>query len=167
MKIPNIFFYVSVKQIDGGAVSVANVVTDAVESIANYANITNTESDVDLSKIIELSNYMSSDVKTTVSELEKLNLKVITLGNGNTIINQYPLKGTKVLVGSKVFLLTNGTEFTMPDITGWSSSEVMNFCNLIGLKYTFSGYGVVSSFNLPVGEIIDLSKTLEIALNTA
>ena len=110
---------------------------------------------------------MSSIVETTVSELEKLNLKVITLGNGNTVINQYPLKGTKVLAGSKIFILTNGTEFTMPDITGWSSSEVMNFCNLIGLKYTFNGYGVVSSFNLPVGEIIDLSKTLEITLSTA
>lgn len=164
---PEYIIYVSVKQIDGGASAVASVVTDAVESIANYANITNTESDVDLSKIIELSNYMSSNVETTISELEKLNLKVITLGNGNTIINQYPLKGTKVLAGSRIFLLTNGTEFTMPDITGWSSSEVMNLCNLIGLKYTFSGYGVVSSFNLPVGEIIDLSKTLEITLNTA
>ena len=164
---PEYIIYVSVKQIDGGASAVASVVTDAVESIANYANITNTESDVDLSKIIELSNYMSSNVETTVSELEKLNLKVITLGNGNTVINQYPLKGTKVLAGSKIFILTNGTEFTMPDITGWSSSEVMNFCNLIGLKYTFNGYGVVSSFNLPVGEIIDLSKTLEITLSTA
>ena len=164
---PEYIIYVSVKQIDGGASAVASVVTDAVESIANYANITNTESDVDLSKIIELSNYMSNNVETTVSELEKLNLKVITLGNGNTIINQYPLKGTKVLAGSKIFILTNGTEFTMPDITGWSSSEVMNFCNLIGLKYTFNGYGVVSSFNLPVGEIIDLSKTLEITLSTA
>lgn len=54
----------------------------------------------------------------------------------------------------------------MPDMTGWSSSEVMNFCNLIGLKYTFSGYGVVKSFNLTVGEVIDLTKTLEITLET-
>ena len=163
---PEYIFYVSVKQIDGGASAVASVVTDAIESIANYANITNTESDLDLSKIIDLSNYMSSNVKTTTEELEKLNLKVIKIGNGNTIINQYPLKNTKVLVGSKVFLLTDGSEYTMPDITGWSSSEVMNFCNLIGLNYTFSGYGVVKSFNLPVGETIDLTKTLEITLET-
>ncbi len=163
---PEYIIYVSVKQINGGSSAVASAVTSAVESIANYANITNTESDLDLSKIIDLSNYMSSDIETTTEELEKLNLKVIKIGNGNTIINQYPLKNTKVLVGSKIFLLTDGTEFTMPDMTGWSSSEVMSFCNLIGLKFSFTGYGVVKEFNLPVGEVIDLTKTLEITLAT-
>lgn len=163
---PEYIIYVSVKQIDGGSSAVASAVTSAVESIANYANITNTDSDLDLSKIIDLSNYMSSNIETTTEELEKLNLKVIKIGNGNTIINQYPLKNTKVLVGSKIFLLTDGTEFTMPDMTGWSSSEVMSFCNLIGLKFSFTGYGVVKEFNLPVGEVIDLTKTLEITLAT-
>ena len=163
---PEYIIYISAKQIDGGASAVASILTDAIESIANYANITNTESDLDLSKIITLSNYISSNVDTTIEQLEKLNLKVIRLGKGDVIINQYPLKNTKVLVGSKVFLLTNNNEFTMPDITGWSSSEVMNFCNLIGLSYSFSGYGVVKEFNLPVGEIIDLTKTLEITLAT-
>ena len=161
---PEYIIYISVKQIDGGASAVAKAVRNAVESIANYANVTNTASDLDLTKIIDLNNYMSSNVVATAEELEKLNLKVIKLGNGDVIINQYPLKGTKVLSGSKVFLLTNSTEFIMPDITGWSSSEVISFCNLIGLKFTFTGYGVVSSFNLPVGEIIDLTKTLEITL---
>ena len=164
---PEYIIYISVKQIDGGATPIAKVVTNAVESIANYANITNTDSDIDLSKIINLSNYMSSEVETTTEELEKLKLKVIKIGNGNIIINQYPLKNTKVLEGSKVFLLTNSDEYIMPDMTGWSSSEVMNFCNLIGLKYSFSGYGVVKSFNLTVGEVIDLTKTLEITLETA
>lgn len=163
---PEYIIYISVKQINNGVAPVAKALTSAVESIANYANITNKDSDVDLSKIINLSNYISSDVKTTTEELEKLKLKVIKLGNGEIVINQYPLKNTKVLVGSKVFLLTDNNEYTMPDIKGWSSSEVMNFCNLIGLNYTFNGYGVVSEFNLPVGEIIDLTKTLEITLST-
>lgn len=161
---PEYIIYISAKQISGGALSVAKAVRSAVESIANYANITNSESSVDLSKIINLSNYMSSDIETTTEELEKLNLKVIKIGNGSTIINQYPLKNTKVLVGSKVFLLTDSTEFVMSDITGWSSSEVMSFCNLVGLKFNFTGYGVVQEFNLPVGEILDLTKTLEVTL---
>lgn len=163
---PEYIIYISVKQIDGGASAVAKAVTSAVESIANYANITNTTSDLDLSKIIELSNYMSSSVETTVEELEKVGLKVIKIGNGDVVINQYPLKGTKVLEGSKVFLLTNTEEYEMPDITGWSTSEVMSFCNLIGLDFSFTGYGVVSEFNFEVGEVIDLSKTLEVTLKT-
>jgi len=52
----------------------------------------------------------------------------------------------------------------MPEITGWSSSEVMSFCNLIGLKYKFNGYGKVSEYNIPANDLIDINKTLEITL---
>lgn len=164
---PKYIIYISVKQIDGGSNAVASVTKQAVESIANYANITTTKQEDNATEVINLASYISGDITTTTEELERLNLKVIKIGNGTTIINQYPLKNTKVLVGSKVFLLTNNSEYTMPDIKGWSSSEVMNFCNLIGLNYTFSGYGTVTSFNLPVGEIIDLTKTLEVTLSLA
>ena len=54
----------------------------------------------------------------------------------------------------------------MPDITGWSSSEVMSYCNLIGLKYKFNGYGTVKEFNIAKDTVIDLTKTLEITLST-
>lgn len=164
---PEYIFYVSVKQIDGGASAVANVVTKAIESIANYANITNTKSEGDASKIIALENYLSENVEVVREQLENQGLKVITIGNGENIINQYPLNRTKVLQGSKVFLLTDNKEYQMPDISGWSSSEVMNFCNIIGLKFEFSGYGVVSEFNISPGEVIDLSKTLEVTLNNS
>lgn len=164
---PEYIIYISVKQIDGGSNAVASVTKQAVESIANYANITTTKQEDNATEVINLASYISGDITTTTEELERLNLKVIKIGNGTTIINQYPLKNTKVLVGSKVFLLTNNSEYTMPDIKGWSSSEVMNFCNLIGLNYTFSGYGTVTSFNLSVGEIIDLTKTLEVTLSLA
>ena len=164
---PEYIIYISVKQIDGGSNAVASVTKQAVESIANYANITTTKQEDNATEVINLASYISGDITTTTEELERLNLKVIKIGNGTTIINQYPLKNTKVLVGSKVFLLTNNSEYTMPDIKGWSSSEVMNFCNLIGLNYTFSGYGTVTSFNLPVGEIIDLTKLLEVTLSLA
>ena len=55
----------------------------------------------------------------------------------------------------------------MPDITGWSTNEVMNFCNLIGLKYKFTGYGRVLEYNISPRSVIDLSKTLEITLDSA
>ena len=53
----------------------------------------------------------------------------------------------------------------MPDINGWSESEVINFCNLIGLKYNFNNYGYVKSFNIEVGSQIDIeNQTLEVEL---
>ncbi len=162
---PEYIIYASVKQIDGGSSALASVVRKTVESIANYANITNTKNTGDSSKIITLNNYISSDLDTTKEILSNLKLKVYTIGNGKNIVNQYPLNKTQVLEGSKIFLLTDGTEVLMPNMVGWSSSEVMNFCNLVGLNFSFNGYGVVTQASIPEGEVIDLSKTLEVTLS--
>lgn len=163
---PKYIFYVSVKKLDGENKALANAVVKAVESIANYSNITSGTSEIDKDSLISLKNYISQNVKETKENLENKKLKVYVIGNGKTIINQYPLKGSEVIKGSKIFLLTENEEYIMPDITGWSSSEVMNFCNLIGLNYKFNGYGIVKEFNIEKDTIIDLTKTLEVTLST-
>ena len=161
---PEYIIYVSAKQLDGGVNALAKVVTNAVESIANYANITNNESNLDYSKIVKVDNYISKDTNEATKNINDLGLEAIALGNGSNIINQFPLKSTEVLLSSKVFLQTDSDEYIMPNIEGWSSSEVMNFCNLIGLKYKFSGYGIVSDFNILEGTVIDKNKVLEVKL---
>lgn len=163
---PKYIFYVSVKKLDGENKALANAVVKAVESIANYSNITNTTSEIDQDSLISLKNYISQNVKETKENLENEKLKVYVIGDGKTIINQYPLKGSEVIKGSKVFLLTENEEYIMPDVTGWSSSEVMSFCNLIGLKYKLNGFGTVKDYNIEKDSIIDLSKILEINLST-
>ena len=161
---PKYIIYASAKQIDGGANPVAEVVTKAVESIASYSNISNKPTDFDMSQIINLDNYISSDIKSTVTNLENLNLKPIVIGNGNVVINQFPLNNAQVLQGSKVFLLTEASEYLMPDMKNWTTSEVMNFCNLIGLQYKFTGYGIVANFNINPNTVIDLKGILEVQL---
>lgn len=163
---PEYILYASVKQIDGGASALANVVTKAVESIANYANIMNEDETTTNLKVEKMANYISEEVKSSQEKLEEAELKAVVIGNGANVIKQFPSKNTEVLKGSKVFLLTDGQDFVMPDMKGWSSSEVMNFCNLLGLKVKFEGYGIVESFNFKVNTKIDLSKTLEVVLKT-
>lgn len=163
---PKYIFYVSAKRLDGENKALAAAVVKAIESIANYSNITSNTNEVDTAKLITLKNYISKNVKETKENLENEKLKVYQIGNGKVVINQYPLKDSEVIIGSKVFLLTESTEYTMPDITGWSSSEVMSFCNLIGLNYKFNGYGTVKEFSITKDTIIDLTKTLEITLGT-
>lgn len=162
---PEYIIYASVKQINNGAAALAKVVTKAVESIANYANITEKEEEIKKDKIVSLSNYISDDVKITVEELKRLNLNVVVLGSGKTVINQFPLKNTMIFKGSKVFLKTDKNDYVMPDIMGWSSSEVMNFCNLIGLKYKFNGYGKVKKSSIPKNTAINIKNTLEVTLS--
>ena len=52
----------------------------------------------------------------------------------------------------------------MPNIKGWSLTEVISFCNLIGLDYEYEGYGYVKEFNIAIGTEIDLNSTLKVTL---
>lgn len=159
---PQYIIYVSVKQYKGVYKDFAKMVTKVVEEIAKYKNITEQIEIIDNSKIITMDNFLSTDVLKAEEKLKALNLQVVRLGNGKYIINQYPSAGKTVLSGNKVFLVSNDDVYTMPDIMGWSASEVMTLCRLLNIRYSHSGYGHVTSFNLEVGSEITDEVRLEV-----
>ena len=52
----------------------------------------------------------------------------------------------------------------MPNLTGWSSGEVTNFGNLVGITFEFNGYGYVTSQSLKSGTNINASTKVKVNL---
>ena len=77
---------------------------------------------------------------------------------------QYPNKGTKLNLGSKIFLLTNSSEYKMPNINGWSRNDINAFANLINLNVKYTGNGYAEKYNIEKNTLIDLKSTLEVEL---
>lgn len=161
---PEYIVYVSTKRLQGSFREVANMTKKIIEEIAKYKNITDAIEHIDETKIVKLNNYISTNLTDTEEKLKKVNLQPIIIGDGKYVINQYPLKNTKVEKNSKVFLLTNSPNYIMPDVTNWTSSEIISFCNIIGLKYELNGYGNVESTSIEKGSQIDLNTKLIINL---
>lgn len=162
---PKYIVYVAGKKPETNLGSWAKVITTAIEEIASYAKLTESKSDADPSKIITLDNYISKYLDTTLEELKNKKIDVIILGNGKYIINQYPLKNKTILSGEKLFLLTNDKEIKMENLKGWSLSEVKTYCNLIGLKLEYNGYGYVINQSIEKNAILDINNmTLTIEL---
>lgn len=162
---PKYIVYVAGKKPETYLGSWAKVITTAIEEIASYAKLTESKSDADPSKIITLDNYISKYLDTTLEELKNKKIDVIILGNGKYIINQYPLKNKTLLSGEKLFLLTNDKEIKMENLKGWSLSEVKTYCNLIGLKLEYNGYGYVINQSIEENAILDVNNmTLTIEL---
>ena len=139
---PRYIVYIAAQQINTTATNMAKELTKAVDNIVSYIGLVESDEET-LEKIIKLDNYISADVTTTVDNLKNKKLNVIVIGKGKYVINQYPLKNTNVLEGSKVFILSNSTEYLMEDLTGWSLNEVMTYANLIGVDLEVNGYGKV------------------------
>lgn len=162
---PEYIVYVAARHFEGTSTKFANVITTAIDEIAKYAKLVGSASENDLSKVYTVDNYLSKDINNVTSILENTPINKIVVGNGKYIINQYPLKNGIVLENGKLFLVTNSSEIAMPDMTGWSLSDVQTYCDLIDLKLEYSGYGYVVSQSIAAGTILDLANmTLSIQL---
>lgn len=161
---PQYVVYVSVKKLEGNFRAVANMTTKIIEELAKYKNISTTIETIDKTKIITMDNFISIESTYTEDKLKKLGLQVIKLGKGKYVINQYPEKGRVVLTGNKVFLLTNDSEYKMPNINGWSSSDVITLCKLLNINYTITGNGIVTKSSIEPDTVITKDMKLEITL---
>lgn len=161
---PEYIIYVAQKDFKGTSKNIGNIIKDLVESVAKYRNLDERPSDKDETKIVTVGNYMNTSLISSQSKLSNLGVTPVVVGDGNTVVSQYPKKGTKISQKSKVFLLTNGKNQLMPDMTGWSSSEVTTFASILNIPLTINGYGYVSSTNIPPGGIIDTTTELVVNL---
>ena len=161
---PKYIIYVSVKKFQGASSSLGNIIKKMVESVVTYKNLSDKDSNVDESKVINIASYINQGKNETVKKKEKYGLCPIVIGDGEYIINQYPSTNSSVLYGSKVFLVTNGNNITMPNVIGWTHNEINTFAKLIKINYNIDGYGKVINTNIPEGSIIDLNNDLLVEL---
>lgn len=162
---PEYIIYLSVKKFVGSASDLGKITKSVVESIAKYKNIEDRASDTDKTKIVKIKNYINKSVDSVKLDLETFGLVPIIIGNGNMIIKQSLVKNSEVITGSKIFLMTNGTEYLMPNAIGWSSSEIINMANMLKIKYNINGFGKVSGLSIPPNTIIDINSILDITLD--
>lgn len=162
---PKYIVYTAVKQLENYYTRVSKPVLKFIEDIAEFNKLTKPKEEEEKeTKALTLPTYLNKEVESSKKELTSLELIPIILGDGNTIIKQYPTNKSTVLKGSKVFLLTNGTNYTLPNIIGWTSNELNTYCSLISLNCSTNGYGYVTSASLNEGDVIDLTQPLTVEL---
>lgn len=146
---PQIIIYANVKRPKPNtANALSYVVKSVVENTSKYYNIYD-EVELSTSEVsYTLDTYMNKNIEEIKKELENNGVIVEVIGNGNTIINQYPKKGIVVTKGSKVFLTTNGTEITIPDFKGWSKKDVTTYLIQANIPYQTEGIGYLVSQNI-------------------
>ena len=137
-------------------------VKDLVKDVGTYLNIYGEELN-DYEEVVVTESYINKNAEEVANKLTEKKLKPIVIGNGNKIVKQFPDRNVKLNLNSKVFLLTNGNEYKMPNITGWSRSEVITLSNMLGLNPTFIGYGYVINSSIPEGSDIN-TGVLEVEL---
>lgn len=155
---PQLIMYVAVKKPNmsdtiSGSEPVSEVFNSVMENSLKYLNVNpNNTAEVEVEKVGELVGGQAESVQV---ELTNDGFTPIVIGQGGTITEQYPKKGTPLSKGSIVFLKTDGT-VTLPSFTGWSLRNMLVYKTMSGLPLEIVGEGYVysqsASPNTPIGD---------------
>lgn len=118
----------------------------------------------------ELTEIVTTEMPTVTNhslwyayeKLKDQQVNIITLGNGDTVIAQYPSIHAPLSTGQKVFLLTETNSFNMPDMTGWTRKDVTALWSVTQFGFRLEGDGKVVSQNIPPGVIVTKGTEIEV-----
>lgn len=141
-------------------------VREALLAINGYSS---NNSEVQEGQLANYSEYtMPSLVNHTVdyanSKITPLTKNIYIIGDGKSIISQYPNSNEITLSNQKVFLLTDGTNITMPNMTGWSRKDVKLFAKFTGIDITINGSGLVKTQSVAEKTTLQKDTKIEVTL---
>ena len=149
---PEIIVYVANKRPKNTTTYIYPMVQEVEKNITKYLDI---EDSIKEKKSYEIKSYINKKTMDIKKELENNNLKVLVLGDGEKIVNQYPISRNIVYEDDLVVLKTNRYNKTMIDLTGYSYKEASNILKLMGVDYSISGSGYVYEQNIPAEGVIN------------
>lgn len=158
---PEILVYVVVSKITDQSL-ISEATKTLIEDVSTYLGIVNKDEQNSL-ETYKTSSYINKKVEDVKKDLENKKINLITIGNGDKVINQYPKKNSILNANDKLFLLTNSTDLKYVNIEGWSKSDLNSYANLLGVTFTYNGYGYVTGSNI-TDRVVTKGEVIEVTL---
>ena len=162
--------------VHGGGAIAAPVAGRVIEETLKYMNIDPVYSAKELSQL----NGVTPDVNSMNVEKAKATLKnkgfsARVIGNGDSVVSQYPLKGQNIPLDGVVILYTekevSNTTATVPDLTGLSISSANERAVNAGFNIKISGASLDSEVvsyrqSIDAGTQTELGATITVYFKT-
>ncbi len=162
--------------VHGGGAIAAPVAGRVIEETLKYMNIDPVYSAKELSQL----NGVTPDVNSMNVDKAKATLKnkgftARVIGNGDTVVSQYPLKGQNIPLDGVVILYTekevSNTTATVPDLTGLSISSANERAVNAGFNIKISGASLDSEVvsyrqSIDAGTQTELGATITVYFKT-
>ena len=161
---PAVIMYVAAKN-PSSTKLMSQIVKEVIKNTSNYLNIYDgTKEEVKSLKQYKLTSYINKNVSEAEKELKNNKMNVVVIGDGNKIIDQYPKANVTIDELDKVFLITNSNDKKMPNLIGYSKSEVLVLEKLLNLNIEYSGDGYVYDQDIKEGTVLKESDTIKLKL---
>jgi len=139
---------------------------EVIRNIAKYLNMQTDDPFESSVNSYVMSNYINQDVYEVKETLTNMGLRVVVIGDGDTVVNQRPSLGTTIVTGDRILLVTNSKNITMENVIGWTRVEFETYMRLIGTPYRINGFGSVVEQTIPPGTEINRDMLIEVILRS-
>ena len=163
---PQIIIYASASRPSGGSqVPISNAVKEIVNNISKYyGNSDSATASIDI-KDYKVENYVNQKVEVSKGIIENNGILCRIIGGGNKVVKQTPNPEDIVTTGDTIYLITNDSNITVPNVLGLSSKIAKNLLEQLGISVKLEGVGYVTTQS--VSEGIPITPGLEITLQLA
>ena len=142
-------------------------IPDLIDRIALLENLTLEEENFENEKYIyryQMPSLNSKNVSEIKEKFESYDINVITIYDGEKIIDQYPRYNDDIYTNQKVFLLTDGNNISLPNFNNWTRKEILNYASLSGLNIKIQGNGVAFEQSVSPESIVNASSQITVKL---
>lgn len=112
----------------------------------------------------EMPTLLNHSLDYANNKLKSMAVNKVIIGDGSSIIQQFPEAQDSVVTKQNVFLLTDGTNITMPNMNGWSLKDVKQFATIANVNITWEGSGSVKEQNVKEGTTITSESEIKLTL---
>ncbi|WP_174613156.1 penicillin-binding protein [Virgibacillus ihumii] len=151
---PQLMMYVAVKKPDLephelGSEPVSFIFKNVMENSLHYLNINPDKDNSAQVHDVKIPQLIGKDAAELKKRLTKQGLDVEVVGTGETVKAASAEQGEKLFPDDRLILITDNP--VMPDISGWSTRDVLQFADLLELKVEILGNGYAVKQSIKVG----------------
>lgn len=163
---PQVLMFLTVKSDETYSLYAPDFVKKIMKEAVQIVNQYHVENTISIDEGYTLDSYVNQSVSYVKSKLESKSFQVYVIGNGDTVIEQYPGSYSRVAKGDKIFIKTNGNDIAVPDMKGWSKKEAQSYASLSGVKLIVQGTsGHVNNQSIAAGTVVHSGDEMTIALS--
>ena len=163
---PKIIIYASVKRPENGSQRpLSNAIKEVVDNISKYYGDNPNENKIEV-KNYKVENFINKKIDNAKIQLNKEQIPFQIIGNGDKIIKQVPSQNLTITNKDTVFLITNDSDMTVPNVLNLSSKLAKNILEELGVKVKLEGVGYVTEQSIAPGTKIQPNNEIVLNLKT-
>lgn len=109
-------------------------------------------------------SLINQSVENAKSQLSQIGIRPIVLGTGHNVVHQsHPVNDT-IRSNERVILRSDSTEFSLPNLSGWSYADVQAFAVVANVNIDIEGNGSVRTQSIAPGTSLTNGENLHVKL---